>query len=375
MPSSKAICLLARPATRPPSTSRSRGDSVASRPSISARSLCRLAAPACWRNAARTLCSKISSSKGFSRKSTAPNRMASTASGTSPWPVMTITGTSMPSSRTRRSRSIPLNPGIRTSVMMQVKPVSGSTSRNAAADAWLITSRSAVRNRKASESRSASSSSMTCTIAGSDDIAGFLLGQDRQREREYRAAAGIGPRHDRAAVRLDDGARDRQTDAHALSLGRDERLKQLRADLGRDSRPGIGNADFDHIFAHRQSGDDQFAPFDVFHRIDGVAHQIEQNLLDLHLVGEHEIAAVVEIEAHAHALVLGADQRQGAGLLDQLLDILHPALGLAAGHEVAQPANDLAGAQRLVAGLVHGITQRRGARVLAVFQKPPRALH
>ena len=40
----------------------------------------------------RTEASSVSSSNGFSRKSTAPSFIASTASGTSPWPVITITG-------------------------------------------------------------------------------------------------------------------------------------------------------------------------------------------------------------------------------------------------------------------------------------------
>ena len=53
--------------------------------------------------------------------------------------------------------------------------------------------------------------------AVSDGIAGLLLGHGGQREGKYRAAAGIGPRRDRAAMRLDDGSRDRQPDAHAMA--------------------------------------------------------------------------------------------------------------------------------------------------------------
>ena len=43
-------------------------------------------------SAERTEASRTSSSNGFSRKSTAPHFIASTASGTSPCPVMTMTG-------------------------------------------------------------------------------------------------------------------------------------------------------------------------------------------------------------------------------------------------------------------------------------------
>ena len=86
-----------------------------------------------WRKAASTLAISTSSSNGFSRKSTAPIFMASTASATSPWPVMTITGTAILSSFRRRRRSIPLISGMRTSVMTQLRPRSGSASRKALA--------------------------------------------------------------------------------------------------------------------------------------------------------------------------------------------------------------------------------------------------
>ena len=47
---------------------------------------------------------------------------------------------------------------------------------------------------------------------------------------------GLGSDPDASAMRLDDGARDRQADAHALALGGDERLEQLLGDLRRDAR-------------------------------------------------------------------------------------------------------------------------------------------
>ena len=114
---------------------------------------------------------------------------------------------------------------------------------------------------------------------------------------------------------------------------------------------------------------------DVFHRLDGVAHQIEQDLLNLHLVGEHEIQPRRKREAHPHAPVLGADQRQRACLLDQLFYVLDAPLALAVGDEIAQPADDLAGAQRLIGRLVHGVANKACAFVGAIFQEPARSLH
>ena len=91
---------------------------------------------------------------------------------------------------------------------------------------------------------------------------------------------------------------------------------------GADAGTGIGDGDFDHVVGRRRGRDDKFAALGILHRLDGIAHQIEQDLLNLHLVGQHEVDARIELEAHAHAFVLGADQRERARLLDELLDAL-----------------------------------------------------
>ena len=79
-----------------------------------------------------------------------------------------------------------------------------------------------------------------------------------------------------------------------------------------------------------------------FHRLDGIAQQVEQNLLNLHLVGEDEVDGGIELKPHPNALILGADESQSACLLDKLLDAFDPALALAARHEIPQAADDLA---------------------------------
>src|SRR5262249_25298037 len=163
---------------------------------------------------------------------------------------------------------------------------------------------SAVPSRKASESRMAWSSSMTWTTALSDGIADVLLGHGPQREAEDRPAGGVGLRVDMAAVGLDDGAGDRQTDPHALTPVGHARLEQLRHHRRRDPRAGVGDADGDHAVLAGSRRNDELAWLRVFHRLDRVAQQIEQDLLDLHLVGEHEIDRRVELKPHANALFL-----------------------------------------------------------------------
>jgi hypothetical protein len=74
--------------------------------------------------------------------------MASTASGTSPCPVMTMTGSRSPISLRRRSKSIPLNPGVRTSVMMHPEPTAGATARKAEAVSCRVPHRQIVAPKK-----------------------------------------------------------------------------------------------------------------------------------------------------------------------------------------------------------------------------------
>ena len=58
-----------------------------------------------------------SGSNGFSTKSKAPIRIASTAIGTSPWPVIRITGSPGSIDCSRRSSAMPSMPGMRMSLM------------------------------------------------------------------------------------------------------------------------------------------------------------------------------------------------------------------------------------------------------------------
>src|SRR6478752_514421 len=196
-------------------------------------------------------------------------------------------------------------------------------------------------NRKASDSRMASSSSMTCTTALSDGIADLLLGHRPQREAKSRAASGVGVRSDVAAMGLDDGAGNRQADAHTMALVGDEGLEQMRSYVRRNPRAGVSNADGEHAILVGGGRNRELAPVRRLHRLDRVPQQVEQNLLNLHLVGEDEVDGGIELKPYPNALILGADESQSACLLDKLLDAFDPALTLAARHELAQAADDL----------------------------------
>src|SRR6516164_9645685 len=326
-------------------------------------------------SADRTDASRTSSSKGFSRKSTAPSLIASTASGISPWAVMTMTGTGSLSSRNRGNRSMPLSSDILTSVMMQPVRTGGATCRNATADSCVRTSIPAEPSWKASASRTASSSSMTWTMGLSDGIAEVLLGRGPQREAKDRSAVGIGLHNDLSAVGLDNGAADRQADTHAVALVGDKGLEELRHQFLRDPGPRVGNADGDHVVVAGSGGNDELASLRRLHGLDGIAQQVQQNLLDLHLIDEDEIDGRIELKPDTHPLILGSDQRQGAGLLNELLDAFHPTLAIAPPDEFAQATDNLARAQSLIAGPVQGIAQQVQTFLATTFEQSSRALH
>src|SRR6516162_2531288 len=375
MPRSNAICLLACPATNPLRTSRSRFDNAARRASMLLRSAWRFRSRSPLSSADRTDASRTSSSKGFSRKSTAPSLIASTASGISPCAVMTMTGTASLSSRNRRKRSMPLSSGILTSVMMQPVWTVGATSRKTVADSYVRTSRPADPSWKASAWRTASSSSITWTMGLSGGIVEILPGRGPYGEPKDRSAGGIGLHRDLPAVRLDNGAADRQADTHSLALVGDKGLEELRHQFRRDPGSGVAHADDDHVVVAGCRGDNKLATLRGFHGLDGIAQQVQQHLLDLHLVDQNEIDGRVELKPDTHALILGSDQRQGAGLLNEFPDAFHPTLAVATPHEFAQATDNLSRAQSLIACLVYGIAQQARALLGTTFEQAPRALH
>src|SRR6516165_7349281 len=228
---------------------------------------------------------------------------------------------------------------------------------------------------KASAWRTASSSSITWTMDLSGGIAGILPGRRPQREAKDRSTAGIGLHHDLSTVGLDNGAADRQADTHAVALVGDKGLEELRHQFRRDPGPGVGDADGDHVVLTGRGGNDELASLRRLHGLDGVSQQIEQHLLNLHLVDEDGIDGRVEFKPDPNTLILGSDQRQGARFLNEPFDAFDPTLAVTPRHEFAQATDDLPRAQSLIARLVQGIAQQARAVLATTFEQASRALH
>src|SRR5271165_7485262 len=100
----------------------------------------------------------------------------------------------------------------------------------------------------------------------------------RQRQRQYRAAAGSVCGGERAAVALDDAVTNREAKAHALAdrLGREKRVEQLWQVVGVDSRAIVGEVE-DCALALAAPANLEASGFIRRDRVGGVLHEIHDD--------------------------------------------------------------------------------------------------
>ena len=106
------------------------------------------------------------------------------------------------------------------------------------------------------------------------------------------------------------------------------------------------------------------------HRIHGIADQVEEHLLNLNAVRQHQVDSRIKPELNPDSAVFHAHQSQRAGLFDELGDAFHPPLAFAARHKIAKPADNLAGTHGLVGGFLQRITHHRGFFIAVAFEQP-----
>ena len=125
---------LGRPATRPASTSRSRGDISASVSAAAAAAGSRSFGEEAREGAPQRLSRIVSEAKGFSTKSTAPAFIARTANGKSAWPAMTIIGKPSTRAFNRSFSSRPSISGMRMSTIKHPIGKAGVAARKSSAE-------------------------------------------------------------------------------------------------------------------------------------------------------------------------------------------------------------------------------------------------
>src|SRR5215469_8324915 len=96
---------------------------------------------------------------------------------------------------------------------------------------------------------------------------------------------------------FDDLAADRQTETHAGRLTFHKGLEKPFGYVRRDARASVSNRDLHHFpFRHSSRPNYKLAPLDLLHRFDGIAHEVENHLLNLHMIHEYGRQSMIELK-------------------------------------------------------------------------------
>ena len=122
---------------------------------------------------------------------------------------------------------------------------------------------------------------------------------------------------------LDNGAADRQADAHAVTFRCKESVKELVHALGVDPHAGIPNAHTDAIAVLPFCSDQQLPRpiVHVTHGVRGVAKQVEDDLLELDTIAGDVREVVSELRLERNPVSLKVTPRQRDNLLNRLVQI------------------------------------------------------
>ena len=104
-----------------------------------------------------------------------------------------------------------------------------------------------------------------------------------------------------ASVRIHDGAADGQPQPRAVRLGGEERVEEIRQRHRLEARPIVAHREF-HAVGRVPGAHFDFAPrgTGLVNRIDAVADEVDQHLLQLHGVGHHLRHVGRDFEDQAH---------------------------------------------------------------------------
>src|SRR6185369_2793988 len=104
--------------------------------------------------------------------------------------------------------------------------------------------------------------------------------------------------------------------AHAVMLGADERLEELVADAWRQARSSVGHADPGECPLLARANPKPSSTI-WRHRFDGVADEVDEDLLDLNAVYQYRPERRVEVDGARDTLFRCARHSQHAGVFDE----------------------------------------------------------
>ena len=160
-------------------------------------------------------------------------------------------------------------------------------------------------------------------------------------------------------MKFNDRTANIQSHSHSLLFGRKERREQLFTDRRRNPRATVRHTNPDLIIDNAET-DCHSASFGRridAHRIDSVAHEIEQHLLQHHAVSIQRHGNIGNLSNDAYVMQFGVCLDEANAVLNDFDYVAWCQLRLALAHEVVHPTDDMAGATRLNPQLFHGRLQ------------------
>jgi len=208
---------------------------------------------------------------------------------------------------------------------------------------------------------------MTGLSAGS-----FLRPGTGKREAKSGAASRVGCGPQAAAVGLDDRPADREPHARALSLGAEERVKDLVRLLRRNAHSCIRDRNQQLTTSGHQGSDCKLAlALCVLHRLDTVEHEIHENLLQLHSVSHDPRQVLRQFSKNRNGMSGCFAAQQDNHLLDDLAHIHQIGLRRALLKQLSKPADDIAA--RVTAMTIRAADSRASPISGCFARQPPQA--
>jgi hypothetical protein len=111
---------------------------------------------------------------------------------------------------------------------------------------------------------------------------------------------------------LDDGAADKQTNAHAITLSRVQRLEQSLRIPRMETHSGVSDGDA-YFCAFVPLGPDQQVPrtiLDIAHCLGGISQQVKNDLLELDSIASDTWKVAGELGSENHTVFLKFTRQQ-----------------------------------------------------------------
>ena len=175
---------------------------------------------------------------------------------------------------------------------------------------------------------------------------------------------------------FDHGAAQAQAQAHAFAASGEEGREQPCAELAVDARPGISDIEGDPAFmrlAHADAQHTRCWVAAVLHRLDGIAREVQQHLLDHGAVADHARRRVRQVGVDPGAALARLQPHQRQHRVEQQVHADGFAQLLAAAHEVVHALDDPPGALGLLGHVLQGLAQQRRCVGIGLVHQVQRA--